>query len=122
MKKFHILFIVVLGFFLMPTLTFACENNSLKHAISKETSSKINKDDCCKDDTPSKNKNHENCDDKCSHSKCSCASSCNSMFSISGWNLNNNVFNFSYKKQNFYNSETFISSGFYSLWLIPKIS
>jgi len=122
MKKFHILFIVVLGFFLMPMLTHPCENNSLKHAISKETSSKINKDNCCKEDTRSKNKNHKDCDDKCSHSKCSCASSCNSMFSISGWNLNNNVFNFSYEKQNFYNSETFISSGFYSLWLIPKIS
>jgi hypothetical protein len=122
MKKFHILLIVVLGFFLMPTVTFACGNNSEKHSCKKETSSKMDKDDCCKDDSHSKNKNHEGCGGKCSHSKCGCASSCNSSISINGLNLNNKIFNFSYEKQNFYNSEAFISSGFYSLWLIPKIS
>jgi hypothetical protein len=122
MKKIYFLLIVALSFFLMPAVTFACESNSSKHATSKETSSKTDKDGCCKDDTHSKNKNQEGCDGKCSHSKCGCASSCNSSFSISGWNLNNTVFNFSYEKQNFYNSKTFISSGFYSLWLIPKIS
>jgi hypothetical protein len=36
-------------------------------------------------------------------------------------NFNRNVFNFISEKQNFYNSETSISSGFNSLWLIPKI-
>lgn len=122
MKKFHILLIVVLGFLLMPTVTFACVNNSEKHSCKKETSSKMDKDDCCKDDSHSKNKNHEGCGGKCSHSKCGCASSCNSSISINGLNLNNKIFNFSYEKQNFYNSEAFISSGFYSLWLIPKIS
>lgn len=122
MKKFHILLIVVFGFFLMPTVTFACGNNSEKHSCKKETSSKMDKDDCCKDDSHSKNKNHDGCGGKCSHSKCGCASSCNSSISISGLNLNNKIFNFSYEKQNFYNSKAFISSGFYSLWLIPKIS
>jgi hypothetical protein len=122
MKKFHILLIVVLGFLFMPTVTFACGNNSEKHSCKKETSSKMDKDDCCKDDSHSKNKNHEGCGGKCSHSKCGCASSCNSSISINGLNLNNKIFNFSYEKQNFYNSEAFISSGFYSLWLIPKIS
>ena len=119
MKKIYILVIVLFGFLLTPSSSFACENNSSKQATSKETSSKMNKDDCCKENTHSKNKN---CDGKCSHSKCGCASSCNSSFSISCWNLNNNIFNFSYEKQNFYNSETFISSGYYSLWLKPKIS
>ncbi|MFV8465801.1 hypothetical protein [Flavobacterium sp. LB1P62] len=123
MKKFHIFLIVVLGFFLAPTVTFACGNNSEKGSCNKETSSKTHKDDCfCSNDSHSKNKNHEGCGGKCGHSKCGCASSCNSSITINGLNLNNKIFNFSYEKQNFYNSETFISSGFYSLWLIPKIS
>lgn len=121
MKKFYILLIVVLGFFLMPTVTFACENNSSKHSSSKETSSKMDKDDCCKDDSHSKTKNHEGCGGKCSHSKCRCASSCNTSVSINELNFNRNIFNFFSEKQNFYNYENSISSGFNSLWLIPKI-
>ncbi|TDE44968.1 hypothetical protein E0I26_07480 [Flavobacterium rhamnosiphilum] len=121
MKKFHILLIVVLGFFLMPMSGFACENNSSKHSSSKETSSKMDKDDCCKDDSHSKTKNHEGCGGKCSHSKCGCASSCNTSVSINELNFNRNSFNFFSEKQNFYNYETSISSGFNSLWLIPKI-
>lgn len=123
MKKFHILLIVVLSFFLMPTVALACGNNSEKHSCKKEISSKTPSDDCCcSNGNHSKNKNHDNCGGKCGHSKCGCTSSCNSSISINGLNLNNKIFNFSYEKQNFYNSETFISSGFYSLWLIPKIS
>ena len=121
MKKFHILLIVLLGFFLMPTLTFACENNSSKDSSSKETSSKMDKDDCCKNDSHSKTKNHEGCGGKCSHSKCGCASTCNTSVSINELNFNRNIFNCVSEKQNFYNYETSISSGFNSLWLIPKI-
>ena len=47
MKKFHILLIVVLGFFLMPMVTFACGNNSEKQSCKKEISSKTEKKDCC---------------------------------------------------------------------------
>ncbi|MFV8360989.1 hypothetical protein [Flavobacterium sp. LS1P3] len=121
MKKFHILLIVVVGLLLMPAVTFACENNSSKHSSSKETSSKIDKDDCCKDNSHSKTKNDKGCGGKCSHSKCGCASSCKTSVSINELNFNKNIFNFFSEKQNFYNYETSISSGFNSLWLIPKI-
>ncbi|RTY67139.1 hypothetical protein [Flavobacterium sp. LB2P53] len=121
MKKFHILLIVVLGFLLMPAVTFACENNSSKHSSSKETSSKMDKEDCCKDNSHSKTKNDQGCGGKCSHSKCGCASSCNTSVFINELNFNKNIFNFFSEKQNFYNYETSISSGFNSLWLIPKI-
>jgi hypothetical protein len=36
--------------------------------------------------------------------------------------FNSNLFNFASEKQKFHNYETSISSGFNSLWLIPKIS
>ena len=121
MKKFHILLIVVLGFFLMPMVTFAYGNNSEKQSCKKEISSKTDKKDCCEGDNHSKNKNHKGCGGKCSHSKCICASSCNTSVSINELNFNKNIFNFFSEKQNFYNYETSISSGFNSLWLIPKI-
>ena len=123
MNKFHILVIVLFGFLLIPSNSFACENNSTKHSSTKETSSNMDKDDCCKNDNHSKTKNHEGCGGKCNHSKCGCATSCNSCtVAMDELKFNSNLFNFSSEKQNFHNYETNISSGFYSLWLIPKIS
>lgn len=122
MNKFHILVIVLFGFLLMPNGVFACENNSAKHSSRKEISSKTCNGDCCKKDSHSKNKSHEGCGGKCNHSKCGCAFSYNTSVSITEWNIETNRFSFSSAKQKFYNYETNISSGFNSLWLIPKIS
>lgn len=122
MNKFYIIVIVLFGFLLIPGSTFACENNSTKHSSVRETSTKMDKDDCCKNENHSKTNNHDGCGEKCSHSKCSCISSCNSSISINELKLNSNIFNFSSERQKFHNYETSISSGFYSLWLIPKIS
>lgn len=122
MNKFHIIVIVLFGLLLMPSSSFACENNSSKHHSSrKEISSKSCNDDCCKKDSHSKTKNHEGCGGKCTHSKCGCPSSCNSSVAVYELNLNSDLFNFASVKLEFYNYETSISSGFNSLWLIPKI-
>lgn len=123
MNKFHILIIVLFGFLLIPSSSFACENNSSKHSSTKEVSSKTDKEDCCKNDNHSKTKNHDGCGRTCNHSKCGCAISCISCtFAINELKFNSNLFNFATEKQKFYNYETNISSGFDSLWLIPKIS
>ncbi|MBF4491563.1 hypothetical protein IR010_03350 [Flavobacterium sp. MR2016-29] len=122
MKSIHIFLIVLFGILLMPGNSFACEKNSIKHSCKKEISSKTCNDDCCNKDSHSKAKKHQGCGSKCNHSKCCCASSSNTLISITEWNSNSNRFNFSSKKQNFYNLETSISSGFNSLWFIPKIS
>lgn len=124
MKKHNIVIIIILGIFLIPCSAFACGKKIIKTEKScckKEMSSKTDKKDCCEGNNHSKNKNHEGCGGKCSHSKCGCTSSCNTSVSINELNFNRNVFNFISEKQNFYNFETSISSGFNSLWLIPKI-
>ncbi|MEY3499870.1 MAG: hypothetical protein RL308_1539, partial [Bacteroidota bacterium] len=59
MNKFHILVIVLFGFLLMPSSSFACENNSSKHSSTKETSSKMDKEDCCKNEDHSKTNEHK---------------------------------------------------------------
>ncbi|MFV5699793.1 hypothetical protein ACM55H_15625 [Flavobacterium sp. ZT3R17] len=123
MKNFYLLLIVVLGLFLMPTSAFACKNHSEKGSCNKETSSKTHKDDCCcSNDNHSKNKNHDTCGGKCGHLKCGCPSTNTAFTSSYQLKSKNTIFTFSSEKQKFYHSETFISSGFHSLWLIPKIS
>ena len=121
MNKFHILVIVILGFFLMPTVTFACGSHSEKDSCNKETSANTEKMDCCKNDNHSKNKKGEGCNGKCGHSNCVTTST---QFSVVFFEIqfNNSNFAFSEKKSNYFNSEDNLSSGFSSLWLIPKIS
>lgn len=126
MKKIYIIVLVTLGFFLIPSMTFACGNScgnkTEKRTCKKETESKAEKDCCCNSDNNSKSKNHKGCGGKCGHSKCACPSASNGFTISSELILKKNSFDFSSEKQKFSNTETFISSGFYSLWLIPKIS
>ncbi|MBU7570674.1 MAG: hypothetical protein KAF41_08520 [Flavobacterium sp.] len=112
----------MLGLFLMPTNSFACEKIVVDHSCTKETS-KPDKDDCCSKTNHSGDKNHDGCGGKCGHSMCGCASVCNGSISLlSELEFKNNTLSLFSQKQKFYNSETSILSGFYSIWLIPKIS
>ncbi len=62
-------------------------------------------------------------EEKCGHSNCTSSSSVNfSIISFYEINFKNNSFDFSSEKSKFYHSKTFISSGFHSIWLIPKIA
>lgn len=118
MNKFHILVMVILGFFLMPTATFACGSHSEKSSCKKETVANTEKMDCCKNNNDSKNKG---CNGKCDHSNCITSSTTNLSVVFSEVNFQTNNFDFSEVEQNYFNSEANISSGFSSLWLIPKI-
>ncbi|WP_298152283.1 hypothetical protein [Flavobacterium sp.] len=121
MKNVHIIFLVLLGFLLTPTSAFACGKNS-KHSCKKEASAKTEKDDCCENGKHSGN-NHDGCGGKCGHSSCGCATSCAAGITFLKETIFQKDFLNSYaEKQKFYSHETTISSGFYSLWLIPKIS
>lgn len=120
MNKFFTLLIVLFGFLLIPSGAFACDNNSAKHSSKKEISSKICDSDCCKKNDHSQNNNHHACNGKCGHSNCVTASLQYSAVFFEMKFYHNDLY-FSQKEQNFYNNETNISSGFNSLWLIPKI-
>ena len=122
-NNFHIvLLIVTFGFFLIPSLASACEMKSGKSCCSKEISSSNEKMDCCKKANHSKEKKEEGCSGKTKHSSCTC-----SVFHINVILPTQNeakvlCFNFLDKKDKFIEKETPISSGFSSIWLIPKIS
>ena len=121
-KRLHILIIILtFGFFLSPTLSYACGTKTEKSCCKKETPSKTEKKDCC-NGRNSKDKDNS-CGGKCGHSNCTSSTSINfSLISTFEIDFNSTNVDFSFEKQKFYNSKTFISSGFSSVWLIPKIS
>lgn len=125
-KKFHILLIVLtLGIFLTPRQTYACGTNSAKAEKScckKEKKATAEKKDCCKNHNSKKHQNDDGCGGKCNHSSCQCPTF-NFAFTLPFVaELTKNNFEFSSKKQKFYHNETYLSSGFLSIWTPPNIS
>ena len=119
-KRLYILIIILtLGIFTVPTLSYACGTKTEKSCCTKKTTSKIEKKDCCKNKQSKEEDN--SCGGKCGHSNCTASTVNLSLISSYEIEFKNNNFDFFTKKQNFYHSETFISSGFTSVWLPPKI-
>ena len=121
MKAIHILVLVVIGFFLIPIGAFACGSHSGKSCCNKEISANSEKKDCCKNGNHSKDKSQDGCKGKCGHLNC-VTSSVQYNLVVFEFYFKNNNFDFVEKNQNYFNSNSSISSGFTSLWLIPKIS
>lgn len=119
-KRLHILIILLtLGFFLSPTLSYACGTKTEKSCCKKETTSKTEKKDCCKK-KQSEDKDNS-CGGKCGHSNCTSSTINFSVILLYEIEFKNNNFSFSPEKQNFYYSKSFISSGYSTVWLPPKI-
>lgn len=121
MKKIFLLLLFILGFLLMPNNAMACKNKSLKSTSHKEMSpKKVKEHSCCKS-SYSKNKKH-NCDGgKCAHTKCTCTSSCSLFLFFSEGSTSAASGEIAITKQKFPNFQNLLSSGYGSLWLIPKI-
>ncbi|RKS02975.1 hypothetical protein [Flavobacterium sp. 102] len=122
MKKHYFILLLLFGLFCMPNSLYACgssTNKTEKHSCKKENSSKSLKDCCC---SKAKNKKHNGCGGKCGHSNCTTSTISVSSILNNEIELNLNRFDFFDKKEKFYMSETNTSNGFYSMWLIPKIS
>ncbi|WP_163393560.1 hypothetical protein [Flavobacterium limi] len=120
MRKIFLLLLFILGFLLMPNNAMSC-NKSLKTDSHKEMSSmKVKEHSCCKS-SYSKNKKH-NCDGgKCTHTKCGCSSSCSVFLSFTEVNTSDFTIEIAFTIQKFPNFQTLVSTGYGSLWLIPKI-
>ena len=104
----------------MPNNAMACTSKASKCTSHKEMSSKNAKEHSCDKSSHSKNNNH-NCDGKCKHSKCVCPSL--SLVSFLYSEVNTSVMNIEFvtSTQRFPNFQTVLSTGFGSLWIIPKI-
>lgn len=125
MKKYHIILVVLLGIFIVPNSAMACSGGGSKDSCKKEVSStKTEKKSCCESNDKSENDN-KGCNGNCGHSKCGCSSTCppSSVSFLCEINFKNNVFSYSsIEKVKFSYATPSILDGFYSIWLIPKIS
>ena len=119
-KKFHIFFILMLlGALVSPSISYACGNHLEKACCKNEMDATSETKKCCKDN--SSEKETKGCEGKCGHSTCTSISVTSIVAVYNDFHFNVNYFDFSIEKQLFYDSKTFISAGFSSLWLIPKI-
>lgn len=120
-RQFFIGIIVILGFFLTPTLTYACGKSvekTEKSCCKKETS-KSDKKDCCKNHSQ-KDKNDDDCDGKCKNSSCHCPTA--PLAIVLPFVTEMKYYNIFLEKVTIAYTEIYISSGFHSIWLPPKIS
>lgn len=122
MKKLYFMLLVMFGIFLMPESSMACGKHSQKKSNSKEIVSHKHKSDSCDKSTVCKDNSHKNCKGKCGHSSCVCPASPVSVAVFFNQEFSNNVISSTEKKLKFYYAATDFASGFYSIWLRPKIS
>lgn len=123
-NKHIVTLIFVLGIFLVPSTSYSCGTKTVKIEKScckkKAANDKASKSCCGSSSTPDKD---NSCNGKCGNSSCVAALSYNfSFFVYNEIDFINNNFDFSTKKAKFLPSESILSDGFTSIWLIPKIS
>lgn len=124
MKSFYFLAFLFFGIFLMSNDAVACESNSNHdHSTTEISSTKIKKDCCDAGKAGHKHDEKHHCGkNKCKHSKCICSPSFSGVFLVVNQFALRSAFNDFYNEnQKFGYPETSISSGFYSLFLKPKI-
>lgn len=107
----------MIGFYLLPINTNACETKTEKSCCKKEITTSTNKKKCCE-----KSSDDKDCEGKCGKSTCTVSAS--SYVAIIPFNEEIKSINLSIllQKKSFIDIETTISSGFYSIWLPPVIS
>lgn len=123
----HICLVILLGlgFVLMPGISYACAKKSTKAEqvyCSKDPSKKTEQKECCKTKTCKKDKNQDDCGGKCKHSSCSCSTSSSSLSLPVLIDLKTKDLFAETKKLKFGFTQAYYSSGYFSIWLPPKIS
>ena len=120
-RQIYILLIVMLGFFWTPTLAYACgktAEKTEKSCCDKLTSQPKDKD-CCKSHSK-KDKNDDDCDGKCKNPACHCPTAPFAFALTLDAGMKNHIL--VPEKLTIGYTHSYISSGFHSIWLPPKIS
>lgn len=114
--KFYIFLIVIFGFLMMPTDTFACGTKSEKSCCKKEITKSSCKKECCQ-----KKSKDKGCEGKCGKSTCSVKTISFGIVIPLFDEITNNTIVVALQKSNFFDMKTNVSSGFYNIWLPPVI-
>lgn len=119
MKKWHFILLVLFTLSFAPSNAFACGDG--KKSCKKEMSDKKTDKNCCGTGDHSNN-DHKGCNGKCGHSSC-----VNPVVQITAnvpatYTIHFKHTSFTTVKPSFYYNQPRLSSGYYTIWLIPKIS
>lgn len=116
--------LLVLGMFLMPTKSYACNMSS--ETTQKECSQANNKKvkDCCKASSSCKKntKKHKKCEGNCKDNSCHCSSTISKISGSIIEEIKTNNFIAKLPKQKYAFKQAYISSNFHFIWQPPKIS
>ena len=123
MKKFHILLLVIFGFILTPTITYACGIKSEKKCCKKESPAKTDKKKCCSK-TEDTDTDEKGCGGSCGDPSCNCPISI--VYSLFTFNtiadIQQYIFISISDRSRFNYTEIFVKSVYDALRLPPKIS
>ena len=120
-KQCFIWFVAVLGFFMMPTAGLACESGS-EHAMENccdGAEPSAMHEDAQQHDHTASGEQHDDCGTHCADRICHCPATCADMPLAHTWRINQSLYA---DDLQFTGVTGFISSGFYSIWLPPKIA
>jgi hypothetical protein len=117
----YILLFLFFGIFWNPLTSYACGENatSKKEYTPKEHHAK---QDCCKKKQSSKHDEKEDCKSKCNNTSCNCPNYCLSASMPTFYEIKVERVYFPLQKYYFIFREACLSTGFYSIWLPPKIN
>lgn len=122
----HISFIILLclGFFLIPSLSYACAKktaNTEQKSCSKDQYSKSEHKSRCKNQSCTKCNDGHDCNGKCKQSSCKCSTSSSSLSLPILVDIKTENHFAEIKTQKFGFKQTYYSSGYHSFWQPPKI-
>lgn len=124
-RHIGVVILFCLGVLLMPSQSYACSKKSTKteqSSCSKEKEKDLKGEDCCKTRSCKKSKEDKgHCNGNCKDKTCTNNTPLPSIAIISYSDINKDYF-VEIKKQRFGFKQIHYSSGYFSIWLPPKIS
>lgn len=125
MKKIYITLLILLGFLFKSSEVLACGKTKEDQCCKKEITISTKEKKCCCKTSNNSSKEDKGCKGERENSKCGCSST-SQIFSIyflpeiALLDVTPNIS--SLRKVTFSYTSPSLSEGFYSIWLIPKIS
>lgn len=120
-RFFYIALIILIGFIIIPTNTYAWETKSekIENTCTKQSDTEKEKKNCCNPEKKQCGKHGKDCGGDCSNADYHCPTNCLNFILpfFDGFSEIKIIVN----KSNFFYQDTYNSSGFLSIWLPPKI-
>lgn len=130
MSNRPLILLLLLGFFLMPVWSYACGSDMADTEISccagdqtcgQEPSGTV-PGSCCSGDASGEEACGRDCEGACGQSACSCPiTHSNFALPVLSFDWEGIRFRYVFQKTKFHDKEFYLSSGFYTVWLPPKI-